>query len=112
MTEIALSILSISLAILTEYADVLQHPKFSCTRRAVETFLAALEVCALLVTPTEGMTVSPDASDNRFPACAKEAQDAPLVTGNQRHFPFAQFETTAMVSPAACARIVAESVIG
>jgi uncharacterized protein len=98
--------------ILAEYAEVLQRPKFKLMPPAAERFLADLHACAEIITPTERVTLSPDASDNCFLECAKAAQATHLVTGNQRHFPFAQFEETAIVSPAEFARIVVERVTG
>jgi predicted nucleic acid-binding protein len=63
---------------------------------------------AVLVSPTRTLSASPDESDNRFLECAQEAGAAYLVTGNKRHFPFAEFAGIAIVSPAEFAQMVME----
>ena len=100
--------LFLSRAILEEYTEVLNRPRFELDKSSVEQFLSDLTRAAALVTPIRQITAAPDEDDNRFLECAREAHAAYLVTGNKRHFPFSEFEGTQIVSPAEFVRIVTE----
>jgi uncharacterized protein len=94
--------------VLDEYEAVLKRPKFDFDTHTVDQFLSDLHKVALIVAPTRRITAALDEADNRFLECANTARAKYLVTGNRRHFPFASFRETQIVSPAALARILAE----
>lgn len=80
--------LYVSHAVLSEYEDVLRRPKFlRVPREIIDNTLTLVRRIAIIVTPTERVSVSPDADDNRFLECAEAAEADYLVTGNKRHFP-------------------------
>ena len=103
--------LTLSPAILAEYAEVLKRPKFHLALEAVEAFLQDLERAAVIVHPSQQIARTPDDPDNRFLECAQAAKAAYLVTGNTKHFPFPDFEGARIVSPAEFARILTRSMI-
>jgi len=75
-------------AILTEYEEVLRRSKFiRISPKVIDGALDLIRRVAILVNPTETLTVSSDESDNRFLECAEAADADYLVTGNKRHFP-------------------------
>jgi len=92
--------LYLSPAILEEYREVLLRPKFGFQGDTVQTFLHDLQKAATMVHPTQSITVSPDAPDNRFLECALEAKADYIVTGNTKHFPHLEFQGIHIVSPA------------
>lgn len=94
--------------VLDEYEAVLKRPKFDFDTRTVDRFLRDLRKVALIVAPTQRITAALDEADNRFLECAHAARAKYLVTGNRKHFPFASFRETQIVSPAELARILAE----
>jgi putative PIN family toxin of toxin-antitoxin system len=100
--------LFLSRAILEEYSEILNRPKFELDESSVAQFLRHLTNAAVMVTPTRQITAAPDEDDNRFLESAREANAKYLVTGNKRHFPFPEFEGTQIVSPVEFARIVME----
>ena len=73
-------------AVLAEYREVADRPKFA-TRRACFTRLLAGLAIAHLVTPGPVTDASLDPDDNRLLECASGAGAHWLVTGNLRHFP-------------------------
>ena len=97
-----------SRAILEEYSEVLNRPKFELVESSVAQFLRDLMNAAVMVSPTRQITAAPDEDDNRFLEGAREANAEYLVTGNKRHFPFPEFEGTQIVSPAEFVWIVME----
>jgi uncharacterized protein len=104
--------LFLSPAILQEYTEVLQRPKFRLEAGAVDRFLRDLRRAATMVRPTQRVSAASDEPDNRFLECAKKARADYLVTGNKRHFPSPAFEDTAIVNPAEFARVIAEQGLG
>jgi putative PIN family toxin of toxin-antitoxin system len=92
--------LFLSPAIWEEYRAVLPRPKLGLSPDAVAAFLRDLRRAATMVRPTQQVTVAPHEPDNRFLECAYAAKAEYLVTGNKRHFPFATFHGTMIVSPA------------
>ena len=94
--------LYLSPPILAEYTDVLRRPKLKLSPQRVTRLLCDIEQVAIMVIPTERVQRALEEDDNRFLECAKEAGADYLVTGNKRHFPFAVFEGTRIVSPAEC----------
>jgi uncharacterized protein len=98
--------LCLSPAIIEEYCEVMLRPKFGFQAEAVVTFLHELQTSALMVHPTELVTISPDEADNRFLECAVAANADYLVTGNAKHFPAAAYQSTRIVSPADFAAVL------
>lgn len=85
--------------VLVEYREVFSRPKFvDLDRTAVSRLLAIIEAEATLVIPTERLSVSEHASDNRFYECAAAAAADYIVTGNARHFKKPYKETRILTS--------------
>ena len=93
---------------LEEYEEVLKRPKFSFHPGTVNQFLRDLRKWALVVAPSRRVHVALDEADNRFLECARSARAKYLVTGNRKHFPFASFGKTQIVSPAELIGILTE----
>jgi putative PIN family toxin of toxin-antitoxin system len=77
----------VTTAILKEYRDVLERPRFKISRLKIETLFSELEARARLVRPANAVEASPDEADNRFLECAETIDAEFLITGNKRHFP-------------------------
>src|SRR5260370_11682592 len=73
--------------VLSEYREVLARPRFSHELERVKVLLEGIAEVAVVVAPTQTVTVSPDDGDNRLLECADAADADFLVTGNQKHFP-------------------------
>jgi uncharacterized protein len=89
-----------------EYREVLKRPTFGFDPSAVEGFLQDLGKAAVVVYPTKQVSRSLDEPDNRILECAEAAKANYLVTGNKKHFPFAEFKGTKIVSPAEFAALL------
>ena len=100
--------LTLSPALVDEYREVLLRPKFGFQSNSVNTFLSDLQKTAIIVHPTEKVSVSPDEADNRFLECALTARAEHLVTGNIKHFPVDDYKGIKIVSPADFAAILIE----
>lgn len=72
--------------IMAEYREVLTQPKFSFEKHLVEDLLAYFDSIGITVSALPWELVLPDPDDKIFLEVAKAA-DAPIVTGNIRHFP-------------------------
>jgi len=73
--------------ILTEYRDVLRRPKFKFSAWQVDFLMETIERDGISVSPPPQLNVPfSDESDRMFYEVA-EYCNAPLVTGNLRHFP-------------------------
>ena len=85
----------------TEYREVLKRPKFQHLDHAsIETFFSIFRGKALWVVPRGSVDIlRSDPADNKFLACALEAQANYLITGNTRHFPPEKFHATRIISP-------------
>ena len=77
----------VTTAILNEYREVLERPRFKISRLKIETLFLELEASARLVRPANAVEASPDEADNRFLECAETIDAEFLITGNKRHFP-------------------------
>jgi uncharacterized protein len=86
--------------ILDEYREVLRRPRFGFEPSAVGAFLNDFEKAAVMVYPTKRISRALDEPDNRILECAQAARAHYVVTGNRKHFPFAEFEGIKIVSPA------------
>jgi putative PIN family toxin of toxin-antitoxin system len=98
--------LCLSPVIFAEYEAVLKRPKFAFDVHTVDAFLRDLRRVAVMVFPTNHVSVAPHEPDNRFLECAQTARAQYLVTGNKKHFPFSAFGGTRVVSPSEFARLV------
>ena len=100
--------LFLSPALLAEYTEVLKRPVFGFHVKAVNTFLSELENSAVMVYPTMRETSALDEPDNRIPECALEAKAQYVITGNRKHFPFAEFKGIKILTPAEFAAFLVE----
>jgi len=87
--------------ILAEYEEVLCRPKFRFSSDDVQLLLDAIWACALVApyTPFPLKTPLPDPDDIIFLEAAA-VLDAPLVTGNVRHFPRSAIGRVSVLTPA------------
>lgn len=87
----------ISKEIMAEYTEVLHRAKFHFSPALVEDLLFAIEEKAEYVIPASTGAILPDIKDLPFyeVVMEKRADDAYLVTGNQKHFPAEPFIVTA-----------------
>lgn len=87
----------ISKEIMAEYTEVLHRAKFHFSPAIVEDLLFAIEEKAEYVIPASTGAILPDMKDLPFyeVVMEKRADDAYLVTGNQKHFPAEPFIVTA-----------------
>jgi putative PIN family toxin of toxin-antitoxin system len=76
----------VTTAILDEYRDVLERPRFNIPRTEIDALFSQLKTQAKRVHPTHTVKTSPEA-DNRFLECAETIDAEFLITGNKRHFP-------------------------
>jgi len=90
--------LCISSDILTEYEEVLRRPRFALDPQKVAASIRLIKKRAIMATPTQVVTVSPDPDDNMFLECGEAASADYLVTGNKRHFP-KEWRHTQVISP-------------
>lgn len=88
----------ISAAILSEYREVLARAKFGFLPNEQAMLLEAIESFGLIAEPLPWPVELPDADDEPYLAVA-EVADAPLVTGNLRHFPKRLRRTVSVLSP-------------
>ena len=86
--------------IMAEYRAVLLRPKFGFDHRSVEELLDECSVSGLAVAAPPLKLNLPDPTDAVFVEVAAAA-DAPLVTGNGRHFPADGCARIVILSPAA-----------
>jgi putative PIN family toxin of toxin-antitoxin system len=92
--------LFLSPALLAEYTEVVKRPVFGFNSTSVNRFLKELENAAVMVYPTIRETAASDEPDNRILECALEAKAEYVITGNRKHFPFAEFKGIKILSPA------------
>lgn len=88
-------------AILAEYEEVLNRPKFRFPPQKIHLLLAAVRSRAAFApfTPYSGVSVLPDPDDAIFVEAALGLQ-VPLVTGNGKHFPKQAICGIRVLSPA------------
>ena len=82
--------------ILIEYDDVLHREKFHLQEEVIQTVLDAIKQYGIPVFPQPTGAVLIDIDDLIFfeVAMEKREDDAYLVTGNQKHYPFKNFIVT------------------
>ena len=93
--------------ILSEYDEVLRRKKFHLREDTVQIVLDAIRLYGIEVFPQPTGAVLIDMDDLIFyeVAMEKREDDAYLVTGNQKHYPFGDF----IVTPAEMVRIMESS---
>lgn len=74
-------------AILAEYQEVLNRPKFGISSKKIATALTRIREVSLVVRPSQAVNACSDPDDNIFLECAQAASADYLVTGNTAHFP-------------------------
>lgn len=84
--------------ILAEYREVLARPKFSFDSHAVGDLLAYIERTGMAVSASPWDLSLPDPDDAIFLEVAAVAQ-APLITGNLRHYPPEKRQDIVVMSP-------------
>jgi putative PIN family toxin of toxin-antitoxin system len=88
----------VSAAILEEYAEVLERPKFSFPPDEIAAVLAMFRSTGELFHPTGPAPALPDRDDRKFLHCAEVAKADYIVTGNKRHFPQSTCGAVSVVS--------------
>lgn len=90
--------------ILNEYAEVLHRKKFRLQEEAIQVVLGAIREYGIEVFPQPTGAILIDMDDLIFYEVAMEKRDddAYLVTGNQKHYPFTDF----IVTPAEMMEII------
>ena len=89
-----------SQALMAEYKRVLGRRKFKFRREDVDEILDKIEHTGTEVFPVGTIDfIIRDPADNRILEASQEARADYLVTGNKKHFPFAKFKKTKVVSP-------------
>ncbi len=93
--------------ILTEYTEVLRRRKFHLHESVIRTVLDAVKQYGVEVFPQPTGAVLIDMDDLVFYEVVMEKRndDAYLVTGNQKHYPFRDF----IVTPAEMIKIIEET---
>ncbi len=90
--------------ILNEYAEVLHRKKFRLQEEVIQVVLGAIREYGIEVFPQPTGAILIDMDDLIFYEVAMEKRDddAYLVTGNQKHYPFTDF----IVTPAEMMEII------
>ena len=92
-------LMCVSEAVLTEYKEVLNRPRFKLTPPRIAATLVVIRKTSFHVKPTRTVSIiKVDEPDNRLLECAEAAGADYLVTGNTKHFP-KTFKNTAIVTP-------------
>ena len=95
--------------ILIEYSEVLHREKFHLQEEVIQTVLDAIKQYGIPVFPQPTGAVLIDMDDLIFYEVAMEKRDddAYLVTGNQKHYPFRDF----IVTPTEMMKIIDNSMM-
>lgn len=92
----------LSTSIMTEYARVLQRPKFSRYSDFSTEALGVLRLLKSIATfkePSLRLDVCVDPDDNKFLELAVSAKVNYLITGNKKHFSSREYKNVQVVSP-------------
>lgn len=87
-----------SAEIMKEYREVLQRKRFNFDQNQITYLLSVIIHFGIMIEPSATGEVLPDMKDLPFYEVVVEKRktdDAYLVTGNQKHFPFKPFIVTA-----------------
>ncbi len=95
----------ISLPILQELDRLLHYPKlqhrYHLSEEDIQVFLLLIKKQAILVTPTEQVTViHGDPTNNRYLECALAGQAGVLVTGDQHLLELGEYQGVHILTPA------------
>lgn len=95
-----------------EYQEVLQRPKFqNLDHVSLKKISSIIKEKALWFVPRVPVNIlKNDPADNKFLACALEAQADYLITGNTRHFPFKKFHSTQIINPRDFIELIGEAI--
>ena len=86
--------------LMLEYDEVLRRKKFRLPKKDVDEILGDLRNVGIEVFPTQTITlITKDPQDNRILEASLEAKADYIITGNRKHFPFAKFKKTRIVTP-------------
>lgn len=91
--------LSFDARILTEYAEVLERPKFKFEKEKIADLLDHIEHCGMIVASSPLSQALPDIDDEPFLEVAAAAEVEYLITGNHAHFPAALCQAVSVLSP-------------
>lgn len=86
-----------SIDTMQEYHEVLCRKKFGFDTEQVNYLLSAISLFGLMIEPAPTGAILPDAKDLPFYEVVMEkrqSDDAYLITGNKKHFPFKPFIVT------------------
>ena len=95
-------------AILAEYQEVLERPKFFLNQSRVQIILEYLRYRSIFADALPETLTLPDPGDIPFLEAAIAAQADALVTGNVKHFPKSKCRGLQILSPAAFLRYLNE----
>jgi predicted nucleic acid-binding protein len=85
--------------IMTEYADVLNRPRFAFLREDVRTLLDQIKAAGLVVAAGPLPSALPDPGDEPFLEAALDGEAECLITGNLKDFPASARRGVAVLSP-------------
>ena len=91
--------LSFDARVMTEYAEVLDRPKFKLEKDKVSAFLDHVEHRGIIVAASPLPQSLPDIDDEVFLEVAIAAHAECLITGNQVHFPSELCQGVTVLSP-------------
>ncbi len=87
-------------ALMAEYKEVTRRKRFKFNPKDVEEILSHIKRVGIEVFPKKTITlITKDPQDNRILEASQKAKADYIITGNRRHFPFAKFKKTKIVSP-------------
>lgn len=87
-------------ALMTEYEEVLKRKRFNLPQEKINKALDEIKGSSIQVYPSETITlITKDPADNRILEASQAAKADYIITGNKRHFPFAKFKKTKIVTP-------------
>lgn len=89
-----------SVAIVSEYAEVLARPKFGLSRDIVEAMVAYIQRKAEFVVPTETIgAIADDPTDNMFLECAVAGSANCIVSGDPHLNALGDFRSIPIITP-------------
>jgi uncharacterized protein len=92
----------ISNSVFEEYGQVFSYNKFAKHEKFKSTSVELINDIAIVsvkINPGTHFNILSDADDNKFLDLVYTANADFLITGNKKHFPFAKFKNTEIISP-------------
>jgi putative PIN family toxin of toxin-antitoxin system len=89
--------------ILNEFRTVLAYPKFkrySQFQSEGEELYLGFQALTTIVSPQISLKILSDPSDDKFLELSYFVNADFIITGNTKHFPFAKFQNTEIITPA------------